>query len=243
MPMTLAHPAAVLPLRRLGLPMSALVLGSMVPDIPVFLGRQGVYGFTHGWQGVLTVDLAAVVVGLVLWFSVVRDPVVDLAPARVRNRLPERARLDRRAWVLVPVASVVGSATHVAWDAFTHADVWGTDHIAWLREAHWGLEGYRWAQYVSGVLGLAVVAVAAVNHLRATPVLRDTSAPRALTPQALPGALALALSLGLLVAALRIPQGLVMMAFDGVVTSVLVAVAATFALAVAWQVQVRRAQV
>ena len=41
MPFTLAHPAVVLPLRGLGLPMTALVAGSMAPDLPQMLGFSG----------------------------------------------------------------------------------------------------------------------------------------------------------------------------------------------------------
>lgn len=44
MPVTIAHPAAVLPLRGLGLPLSAMVIGSMAPDLPVFSRSWGIYG-------------------------------------------------------------------------------------------------------------------------------------------------------------------------------------------------------
>ena len=37
MPITFAHPAAVLPLARTGLPLTALAIGSMVPDLPMFV--------------------------------------------------------------------------------------------------------------------------------------------------------------------------------------------------------------
>src|SRR5581483_12465816 len=39
-PFTLAHPAAVLPLRRRGLVFSALVVGSMAPDFEYFFGLK-----------------------------------------------------------------------------------------------------------------------------------------------------------------------------------------------------------
>lgn len=53
MPFTLAHPAYVLPLRRLGLPVSALAVGSMVPDVPlsttaVLAGVAGVVALALG---------------------------------------------------------------------------------------------------------------------------------------------------------------------------------------------------
>ncbi|RHW25669.1 DUF4184 family protein [Nocardioides immobilis] len=63
--MTLAHPAAVLPLGRLGLPMTALVAGSVVPDIPLFLWWVRGYELTHSLVGILVVDVV-LAVGVVL---------------------------------------------------------------------------------------------------------------------------------------------------------------------------------
>ena len=37
MPLTIAHPAAVLPFRHSRLPISALVIGSLAPDFEYFL--------------------------------------------------------------------------------------------------------------------------------------------------------------------------------------------------------------
>lgn len=57
MPLTLAHPAAVLPLRRCGLPMAALVIGSMMPDVPLFMRWSSGYQVSHSYTGVFTVHL------------------------------------------------------------------------------------------------------------------------------------------------------------------------------------------
>ena len=37
MPFTGSHPAVVLPLLRIGMPASALVIGSLTPDLPYYL--------------------------------------------------------------------------------------------------------------------------------------------------------------------------------------------------------------
>lgn len=160
MPVTLAHPAAVLPLRGLGLPLSAMVIGSMAPDLPVFSQSWGIYGFTHSVVGILTVDLALTLLLLGFWDFLARDALVDTAPARVRDRLPARHRIGRTAWFLAPLAAVVGSTTHVVWDAFTHEGRWGTRLIPWLTEQQGPLRGGQWAQYGSGVLGLLVIGLA-----------------------------------------------------------------------------------
>ncbi|WGY02003.1 DUF4184 family protein [Nocardioides sp. QY071] len=169
MPVTLAHPAAVLPLRGLGLPLSASVIGSMAPDLPVLVQTWGLYGFSHSLAGVVSIDLALTLALLAFWDLSGRDALVDTAPDLVRGRLPARARIGRRAWLLAPLAAVVGSLTHTLWDSFTHQGRWGVRHVAWLEQTHGALPGQQWAQFASGVLGLLVVGWAILRHVRRSP--------------------------------------------------------------------------
>jgi hypothetical protein len=167
-PLTLSHPAAVLPLRRLGLPMTVLVIGSMVPDIPPFLGSGRWYERTHSVLGLVTLDVAVTAVVVAVWFLVLRDALVDLAPAPVRGR------------------------------------------IDWLQAEHAGLFGMKWAQYGSGVVGLAVVIMAALVHLRAAPAIRSA------------------------------PDGLHAMAFNGVVDSLSVLACGLVLVCLGWHAARRR---
>jgi len=241
-PVTPAHPAAVLALRGTVLPMSALVLGSMVPDAPVFLTGMSGYGITHSWWGVVTVDLVLVVVGLFVWFALLRDALVDLAPAAVRDRLPARARLSGRQRILVPVAAVIGSATHLVWDAFTHAYGWGTSHVAWLRAEHAGLEGYRWLQYVSGVLGLSIVLAAAAVEVSRRERQRPARPWSSSLPRwAVPTSAVVAALIGGAVAVRHAPDGVHAQAFNGVVAAGVSGVVLLLLLAISWHVDRRRA--
>ena len=234
MPLTLSHPAAVLPLRRLGLPASVMVIGSMVPDVPLFVGSSTGYSATHRWTGVVTIDLLLTVGVVAVWFVVMRDALVDLAPDPVRLRLPARARLDRRQLLLLPVAAVVGSATHVLWDAFTHPGRWGVRQVAWLQDDHDGLAGHEWAQYVSGVVGLAIVAAAVVAHLRRAG-LPDVDRPvRRLPAATLPVVVGLAAAAGVFSALRTAPAVLDLMAFNGVVDSLIVLTAGLVVVALVW---------
>jgi hypothetical protein len=168
-PLTLSHPAAVLPFRKLGLPVTALVVGSMAPDLPLFVHWFGGYKVSHSLLGVATLDLAITITVVWLWFRVLRPSMVDLAPDAVRSRMRPDVSLTRHQWFLVVPAAWVGALTHVIWDAFTHSGRWGVDRLAWLRLDHAGLPGYAWAQYGSSLVGLAVVAVAAAHYLRELP--------------------------------------------------------------------------
>lgn len=238
-PLTLSHPAAVLPLRRLGLPMTALVLGSMTPDAPLYAGWTRAYEITHSVVGVLTVDVVATTLVVGVWFAFVRDALVDLAPPAIRSRLAPRARLTARQWRLTPRAAVIGASTHVVWDAFTHPGRWGPRHLPWLRADHLGLAGMTWAQYVSGVLGLLVVGWAVVAHLRSLPPTDARLPAPALTPAALIAALAAAALAGLVSALLEVSSGLHSMAYHGVVNSLIVLVLGLVCVCMAWHLSGR----
>src|SRR3982751_4122954 len=90
MPFTASHPAAVLPLIRLGLPPSALVIGSMGPDLPYFLpvGR-GLE--THTLVGLFTVDPLLGAVCLALWWALIGPLAAAVAPTAGWRRLPVRS--------------------------------------------------------------------------------------------------------------------------------------------------------
>ncbi len=176
MPLAPAHPAVVLPLQRLGLPLSALVVGAVASDAPVYLPVGVSYATTHSWPGLA----AVVVIGLVVlwvWFALLRDAVVDLTPW-LRERTPAQARLGRRAWLLAPLAVALGAATHVLWDSATHDWGFTVREVAFLREAYGPVPLYRWLQHGSTVVGSVVVAAYGVRRLSRRPVVPRPSGVR-----------------------------------------------------------------
>ncbi|GAA5025184.1 hypothetical protein GCM10023258_17960 [Terrabacter aeriphilus] len=156
MPFTPSHAVVAIPLRRLGLPLAAAAVGAMAPDVAMFLPGLFAYRHTHSVTGVATTDLALGVVVVTTWWAVLRAPVIDVLPDAVRRNL----RLDvpgwrsPRWWASVVAGVVVGSVTHVVWDAFTHAGRWGSELLPWLTTpvGPWPLT--RWLQYLSGIGGL-----------------------------------------------------------------------------------------
>ena len=159
MPFTLSHAVAVLPLatgrsgRRL-VP-AALVIGSWVPDLPYFVPLPVSSRLTHAAGAPVTVDLLLGLVVLALWELLLRRPLADLAPERLRSRLPQRTPFDGRRALAAAGSVVLGAATHVLWDTFTHHDRWGTSHLAPLTAELGPLPVFTWFQFASGGLGLA----------------------------------------------------------------------------------------
>ena len=145
--------------------MAAMVVGSMVPDFPMFGLAPWSYDLAHSWTGVLTVDVVAAVVLTLLWVLLVRDAMAAAAPSRLRKRLQPATRYAGRDWLLVVPSVAIGAATHVVWDELTHGDRWGAHHLAWLNQHHFGIEGSHWAQAGSSVVGGAVVAAFVVRRV------------------------------------------------------------------------------
>ncbi|MDT0274795.1 DUF4184 family protein [Blastococcus goldschmidtiae] len=158
MPFTPSHAAAVLPFLRTPLPASALVAGSMAPDLPFYLPVEWPWP-THTATAVVSTDVLLALAAWALWHGLLAEPALRAAPAALRGRLTGvpvglRVRVStasRVAWTVL--AAAVGAATHVLWDEFTHAGRWGPGTFPVLAD-QWGvMPGYRWLQYVASVLG------------------------------------------------------------------------------------------
>jgi hypothetical protein len=187
-PFTGSHPAAVLPFLRAPLPASALVIGSMAPDLPFYLPLPQTYA-THTWLAVVTTDLLLGGLAWALWHGLLAAPGLATAPAPLRARLEGRVRLGlagrlatARQGILLVGALVLGATTHVLWDEFTHARRWGTEHLPALAETWGPMPGYRWIQYVSSLVGGAVLLVWLVRWWRRTPPAPVERPPRWVWP-------------------------------------------------------------
>jgi hypothetical protein len=95
MPFTLSHPAAALPFLRTPLLPAAVVVGSMAPDLPYYVPLFVPRELSHSPLGVVTVDLVLAVAGALLWWFVLREPIIDLLPRAIGVRIPA---VSRTAW-------------------------------------------------------------------------------------------------------------------------------------------------
>ena len=140
MPFTISHVVAILPLTTpraaRWFPTSALVIGAMVPDVPLLAPYLGSYAWSHDLLlGPISYDLVVGLVVFALWTYALRRPLADLAPHRAPGPAEPGAAGTRADLARGPaVAIVIGAYTHVLWDSFTHANRWGVQLIPALSQ-------------------------------------------------------------------------------------------------------------
>lgn len=187
MPFTPSHIAAALPFVRTALPIAPLVIGTMAPDVPYFLPLRVPRDLTHSLVGVPTIDLALTIVLVLLWYAVLRAPVIDLLPGAVRERIPPLGPLGwrrrGRGWgteiLLGILAALVGILTHLAWDAFTHENSPLVVAVPALHARLGPLLVSSWLQHISTVGGLVILAVWLARWVRRT--APDATRPSSVT--------------------------------------------------------------
>lgn len=131
-PFTLAHGAAALPFRRVPLVFSALLVGTFAPDFEYFFRLSSDDGFGHTLLGALVVTLPLAWLVLWLFHTYVKLPVARLLPDAIQRRLTnhlDEFRFRGAARVAMVAGSILlGIATHLAWDSFTHPNTWPYHH-------------------------------------------------------------------------------------------------------------------
>lgn len=175
MPFTLAHPAIMLPLPKLlgrHAVFSALAIGSMMPDAPYFLALDIDRGDTHSLYGLLWFSLPLGLLFYGLFHTLIKRPLAFVLPPELGARLPLSPMLDadKHLWAL-PLSVWLGSFSHIVWDSCTHKYGFFVERLPLLKTLLFRFGGYNFwlykvLQYVSGVLGVAILLLAAWWWLR-----------------------------------------------------------------------------
>jgi len=165
MPFTLAHPAAILPLRSRYLHTMPLILGAMTPDLPYYApGNLARFvPETHEFEASYTVCLALGYLALTAIF-VLRRPLTALMSPRARWLCLQALEPLRRRWtewLFAGLAIVVGVWTHLLWDSFTHTDGWVVRRVsalsALVQVGPFTEAVCHVLQYVSSAVGLLIM--------------------------------------------------------------------------------------
>lgn len=185
MPFTLSHTAAAIPFLRTRLVPSALVIGCMVPDFEYFLHFSPRGRFGHTLPGVFVFDLPVALIALWLFHAFAKEPLYAWLPESVRRRIqlgPAALPVRNIAqFALVLLSILVGVATHILWDSFTHRDFWAYHHWQYLHRTlqlpfYGPLEYLRVLQHVSTAFGAVVLLLWFRRWFRRTPPISSETA-------------------------------------------------------------------
>jgi hypothetical protein len=136
MPITICHPVAAVPLRRLGLVLSALIIGSLMPDFEFFLRLGDGKGIAHTIPGIFLFDVPVGLIVLTVFHLLIKYPVLSLLSHHAQSRLYRSASsftfFPIKRFCLIIVSLIIGTVTHTFCDGFTHADGWFVEKLAIL---------------------------------------------------------------------------------------------------------------
>jgi len=155
MPYTPAHTVLAAPIwivsgRRI--PLSALVVGCVAPDLPYLVSLAPVHAPGHTAVGLLTHSLPWGVFALTIWHSWLEQPMLELfGIGKQRSSLTS-------GWLLLALIGIlIGATTHALVDATSHSSGWFVQRYEWFAIHAWGLPVFKWIQYGGGVTGMLVV--------------------------------------------------------------------------------------
>lgn len=128
MPFTFSHPAIVLPLTflpRQWFSLTGLVIGSLTPDFEYFLRMRIKSNYSHTIDGLFWFDLPLGLLLAFLFHNIVRNSLFDNLPTFLKSRFSSFRQFDwnghfKRNWLVVTISILIGAASHILWDSFTH---------------------------------------------------------------------------------------------------------------------------
>ncbi len=176
MPLTFAHPAAVLPgyrLRNQGVPFAALVIGSMSPDFEYFLRLEPWGNFSHTLPGLVGFCLPVGLVAYGVYRVLILPALPECLPDYLQRRWPAPPAICGSLWHMgvAAIAILIGALTHIVWDSFTHGIGLAVQAFPQLKTTLLGWPAYKYLQHGSTVVGLflLLVVVHRLPRTRTTP--------------------------------------------------------------------------
>lgn len=190
MPFTISHAAAVLPLQRLKLPLTALMVGSMAPDFGYFFSHGASRMLTHSIPGLFTFALPLGLLAWLFYVAILEKATITLLPDRWHTRFAHTDAITPALIARAVIAILLGAVTHLVWDNFTHPFTYSTHFFPFLLGR---TPGFRWLPIyhflhgLSSVVGLVILWVWA-HRLHRQPA-RSQIRPFDITERARIGAL------------------------------------------------------
>lgn len=174
MAFTTSHPAAVLVFNYLPkrwFSLTALVIGSMIPDFEYFIRMTMQTKYSHTFWGLFWFDLPLALFFMLIYNAMVKDKLIDHSPAYLNRRFSGMKNSGkpyfRRPLFIIMISILIGAATHLFWDSFTHPGRYFVRHISILTHnvliAGHPVLVYNVVQHVSTLIGAIVIVYAIIQ--------------------------------------------------------------------------------
>jgi len=170
MPFTFSHPAIVLPLTylpRKWFSLTGLVVGSVVPDFEYFIRMKSFSHYSHTIKGIFWFDLPLGILLAFIFHNIVRNSLFSNLPLSLKSRFSVFKSYNwnedfKRNWVVIIISIVIGAASHLFWDSFTHGNHFFVNSIPSLETkiaiADKNIQLFRILQHVSSIFGAIIIA-------------------------------------------------------------------------------------
>ncbi len=158
---------------------SALVVGTLAPDFEYFLRFGSSSGFGHTLLGAFLLTLPLALIVLWLFHRYVKAPLASIFPESVERRLVPYLGgftfFGLSRFGLIVISILVGTATHLLWDSFTHQTMWLYHHWTFLRQSSHvpflgTIRNTTLLQHGSTIIGIGLLTVWFSQWYRSAPV-------------------------------------------------------------------------
>ncbi|MGB3343213.1 MAG: DUF4184 family protein [Aequorivita sp.] len=172
MPFTFSHPAIILPLTflpRQWFSLTGLVIGSLAPDFEYFIRMRIQSDYSHTISGLFWFDLPLGIILAFIFHNIVRDSFFNNLPTILKSRLAKFKSFEwneyfKKNWLVVIISVLIGAASHIFWDSFTHHNGYFVKTIPTLTNtvAFIGMQVpiYKILQHSSTIIGGLIVVFA-----------------------------------------------------------------------------------
>ena len=163
MPFTFSHPAIVLPfLKNKNLSATALIVGSISPDLEYFFRMKMQSEISHTLLGIFLIDFPLGFIVIFAFHTIIKKPLIANLPYFFQSRMQllkdsNWIRYFKNNILVVLLSFFLGTLSHIFWDSMTHWDGYVVERIAFFNQVFFGLPVYKIAQYGSSIIGLILI--------------------------------------------------------------------------------------
>lgn len=169
MPFTFAHPAIILPLPFLNkrwFSLTGLIIGSMIPDFEYFIRMRIQSIYSHTLAGIFWFDLPLALLISFIFHNKVKNLLFQNSPYCLQSRLLIFTTFNwnnyfKQNWIVVIFSILIGTASHLLWDSFTHDSGYFVNQIATLQNSVYlfgiDIPILKIAQHLSTFLGGVII--------------------------------------------------------------------------------------